>query len=988
VSASRLAASSEEQRLRASFGRLQHTAHELLQSADDVERAAVRSYADAERNCAQHQHRAEQLALAQAAQAHEEISEVLINRAQRLASGLAGAAWSDPRWLSGEWLGSGDSSYLRLGSCTVPGLPADLSDQEDLPALVPLLDLGSLTLWESAEQHWTSPVLHSLVLRVLAGTSAMGVEISVFDPKLTGVMSPLGRLRTGAQGGQASGYGGQMLGEPLTSTDELLEWLRQARGAALRVAELTGLHGAANLGQLRGHIGDGCEPYRLLILLGYPYGLDAPTSTELLRLVHAGPARGVSFVLVTDPAALASSELDCAPVLQQTVGVRAGRGGLSVDGLTDAPGVVVLPDPPPSRELVERLIDQLLRAAVARSAPIVRLSELLPAPECRWSGDATDGVSTPIGMTGTAIAELQLRSADPALPNLLVGGASGQGKSNLLLVLLHGIAARYSPEQVQMYLLDFKEGLEFDRLGPSQERSYWLPHVQVLGLEGDRSFGLAVLRHLDAEFSRRAKQFRACGASSLSALRRKRPDEIIPRLLLVIDEFQVLVADGDEIGREAVSILETLARRGRAVGIHLVLASQTLSGIDTLASKERSIFGQFPWRVSLKTEASESEAVLGRGNTEAAQLRYRGEAILNCDYGASEHNQRAVVAYADETELDLLREQLWRASSATTPPRVFYARQPSAATVLADLLAQPTSWCGSDVEEYSVKERGGAEHGIDTNSMSESRVDGGRAILGLPIQVSSRPITFDLRGDPGSALALLGEGRDDALGVLSSAALALAVAEQHSGRLNSSAAQPAKFVLLDGVMGSGEHAWELSALARQLCLSGHEVELVSTVEISERLLRLGEVLNARLGDADRPRPSLDDEPELYVIGAGLHRATRLAQLSMAGSSPMHVLAQLVREGPLARMHLLGWWNSARVFTEQLGYEVSPLLAGLVFLQAPETDVQAMCGPYVRFAPQPHRALFVDRGSGGQPVEFVPFPSAAQSMDARATGDIS
>lgn len=963
MSASRLAASSEEQRLRASFGRLQHTAQELLQSADDVERAAQRSYADAERSCAQHQHRAAQLALAQAAQARDEISEVLINRAQRLAPGLAGAAWSDPRWLSGEWLGSGGSSYLRLGSCTVPGLPADLSDHKDLPALVPLLDLSSLTLWESAEQHWTSPVLHSLILRALAGTSAVGVEISVFDPKLTGVMSPLGRLRTGAQGGQASGYGGQMLGEPLTSSDELLEWLREARGAALRVAELAGLHGAANLGQLREHIGDGCEPYRLLILLGYPYGLDAPTHAELLRLVHAGPARGVSFVLVTDPAALASSELDCVQVLQKTIGLRAGRGGLSVDGLTDAPSVVVLPDPPPSRELVERLTDQLLRAAVARSAPVVRLSELLPAPEHRWSGDATDGVSTPIGMAGTAIAALQLRSADPALPNLLVGGASGQGKSNLLLVLLHGIAARYSPEQVQMYLLDFKDGLEFDRLGPSPERPYWLPHVQVLGLEGDRSFGLAVLRHLDTEFSRRAKQFRACGASSLSALRRKRPDEIIPRLLLVIDEFQVLVAEGDEIGREAVSIIETLARRGRAVGIHLVLASQTLSGIDTLASKERSIFGQFPWRVSLKTEASESEAVLGRGNTEAAQLRYRGEAILNCDYGASEHNQRAVVAYADETELDLLREQLWRASNATTPPRVFYARQPSAATVLADLLAQPSNWCESGIGEEA------------------------RAILGLPIQVSSRPVTFDLRGDPGSALALLGEGRDDALGVLCSAALALAVTERYSDRLNSPAAQPAKFVLLDGAMGSGEHAWELSALARQLRRSGHEVELVPTAEIGERLLQLGEVLNARLGEADRPHPSLDDESELYVIGAGLHRAPRLAQLSMAGSSPMHVLAQLVREGPLARMHLLGWWNSARVFTEQLGYEASPLLAGLVFLQAPEADVQAMCGPYVRFAPQPHRALFVDRGSGGQPVEFVPFTNTAQSMDSRATGDI-
>jgi len=957
-----LATSSEEQRLRASFTRLHHIAAQLLDAAEDYARIAMQRYREAESHCARAQHRATQQVGAQAGEAIDDVCAVITGRAQRLAPGLAGAPWSDPRWRGGEWLGCGGAGYPRWGCIDVPGLALPT----ELPALLPLLDAGNVTLCSETVEHdttlaqlpqydtvnaWTRSVLHTLVLRALAGVSVGDLEVSVFDPALTGALSPFGRLRAGATGA----VGNSLLAEPLTSADQLLEWLQQARAAALRVAELAGLHAVANLGQLTEVLGRQPEPYRLLVVLNYPYGADSRVQAELRRLVYAGPARGISFLFLTDPVALAASEFDCAPVLEQTTQLRAAQGGVCMAGVTAA-NVVVRPDPAPGRELIERIADQLIRAITHRGAPSVELDQMLPAAGQRWLQDSTDGISAPIGLAGTEVVELSLRSADPALPNLLVGGASGQGKSNLLLVLLHSIAARYSPEQVEMYLLDFKDGLEFDRLGPGMDRPYWMPHARVLGLEGDRSFGLAVLRHLDAEFTRRAEQFRARGAVSLAALRRKYPDQVVPRILLVIDEFQVMVAEGDEIGREAIAIIETLARRGRAVGIHLILASQTLSGIDTLASKERSIFGQFPWRVSLKTEAGESEAVLGRGNTEASQLRYRGEVVLNSDYGAPARNQRAMVAFADEARLDRLRQQLWQASGATVPPRVFYARQPSKPQQLVRLLTRDQGWQDS--------------------GHSGTQSDG-RAILGLPVSVCDTPVTFELRGDPGCAVALLGDGRGEALGILSSAALALSA----SRRRLDAGKSAARYVLLDGVGTSGvgtsdpggtAHAAELVTLARVLRGYGHEVEMVPAAGIGQRLIELGEQLQSRLGDPDFPARVADDQPASYVIGAGLHRASRLEQPTMAGAVPAHVLARLVREGPLTRMYLLGWWNSARIFTEQLGYEAAPLLAGLVFLRAPEADVQALCGPYLRFTPQPHRALLVDRGSGASPVELVPF----------------
>nr|BFE67309.1 hypothetical protein GCM10020092_006100 [Actinoplanes digitatis] len=73
----------------------------------------------------------------------------------------------------------------------------------------------------------------------------------------------------------------------------------------------------------------------------------------------------------------------------------------------------------------------------------------------------------------------------------------------------------------------------------------------------------------------------------------------MPRILCVIDEFQVLLAGNDPMANEAVQLLESLARKGRSYGIHLILASQTVLGVEALYAKRDSIFGQFPVRLAL-----------------------------------------------------------------------------------------------------------------------------------------------------------------------------------------------------------------------------------------------------------------------------------------------------------------------------------------------------------------------------------------------------
>ena len=74
-------------------------------------------------------------------------------------------------------------------------------------------------------------------------------------------------------------------------------------------------------------------------------------------------------------------------------------------------------------------------------------------------------------------------------------------------MLVTNVALHYGPNEVQLYLMDFKKGVEFKayaKLG--------LPHAQVVAIESEREFGLSVLERLDVELKTRGDLFRGCGA--------------------------------------------------------------------------------------------------------------------------------------------------------------------------------------------------------------------------------------------------------------------------------------------------------------------------------------------------------------------------------------------------------------------------------------------------------------------------------------------
>src|SRR6202042_3879397 len=89
--------------------------------------------------------------------------------------------------------------------------------------------------------------------------------------------------------------------------------------------------------------------------------------------------------------------------------------------------------------------------------------------------------------------------------NGLVGGDVRMGKTNLLHVLITQLALKYPPEELEFYLLDFKE-VEFDAY-----LTHKLPHAKAMSSRTDREFGLSMLRRFHDEIERRGRLCRGGG---------------------------------------------------------------------------------------------------------------------------------------------------------------------------------------------------------------------------------------------------------------------------------------------------------------------------------------------------------------------------------------------------------------------------------------------------------------------------------------------
>jgi S-DNA-T family DNA segregation ATPase FtsK/SpoIIIE len=167
----------------------------------------------------------------------------------------------------------------------------------------------------------------------------------------------------------------------------------------------------------------------------------------------------------------------------------------------------------------------------------------------RWRHPSARAV---IGLAADGPVVLDL---DADGPHLLIAGTTGSGKSELLQTLIAALALAAPPEDVTFLLVDYKGGSAFAGVAP-------LPHTVGIVTDLDPGSSARALASLRAELRRRER---------LAAAHEPAP----PRLVIVIDEFATLAGELPEFLGGVVDV----AQRGRALGLHLVLATQRPAGV-------------------------------------------------------------------------------------------------------------------------------------------------------------------------------------------------------------------------------------------------------------------------------------------------------------------------------------------------------------------------------------------------------------------------
>jgi len=162
--------------------------------------------------------------------------------------------------------------------------------------------------------------------------------------------------------------------------------------------------------------------------------------------------------------------------------------------------------------------------------------------------------------------------------------------------------------------------------------------------ESDPEYGVTVLAHLTGELEKRAREFKSRSVRDFYEYRETSAAEL-PRILLIIDEFQILFSEGRQVAEPAEKMLNQLLRQGRAYGIHVLLATQTLKGIQSLSMGQ--LISQIGCRIALACSEEDSAMILGNNNWEASKLSSPPEGIINNSNGAKSANQRFLIPFAD-----------------------------------------------------------------------------------------------------------------------------------------------------------------------------------------------------------------------------------------------------------------------------------------------------------------------------------------------------
>ena len=800
----------------------------------------------------------------------------------------------------------------------------------DLPALLPFSNRGSLILkaGDPVGREVAVETLQAVMLRLLTSLPPAKVRFTILDP--------VGLGRNFAAFMHLADYDEQLITSRIwTEAGHIEQRLVDLTEQMEVVIQKYLRNEFRTIAEYNAQAGEVAEPFRILVVANYPSAFSEQAARRLASIIDSGARCGVHTLMSVDTKQSSpSAGVSMADMERHAIALAWKDGKFLWDQEEDFRAFPLELDQSPAPERVTRLMHDVGALAKEAKRVAVPFEVIAPAADAWWTGDSRPGLDVPLGRAGaTRLQHLKLGRGTSQ--HVLVAGKTGSGKSTLMHALIVNIALRYSPDEVEFYLIDFKKGVEFKVYA-----AHSLPHARVIAVESEREFGISVLQRLDEELKLRGDKFRLVGAQDVASYRNSPGTGPLPRILLIIDEFQEFFVEDDKLAQEASLLLDRLVRQGRAFGIHVHLGSQTLSGAYSLA---RSTLGQIAIRIALQCSEADSHLILSEDNSAARLLSRPGEAIYNDANGMVEGNNLfQVVWLSDEKREDYLRRlhelDVARGQVVPRPQLVFEGNIPAdvAKNSRLDALLRAPSW-PAEAPRAPL------------------------AWLGEAIAIKD-PTAAPLRPQSGANVMLVGQDDEAAQGIIATAVVGLAA--QHPP-------DNARFTILDGTPADSPFFGLLPRLADTL---PHPVRVAPLREMPAALGEVADEVDRRLAaEADGSAVDVGDLPAIYLVIHDLQRFRELRKsdddfgFSRMGeeqqASPSQRFTSILRDGPGVGVHTILWCDSLANLNRTLDRQGLREFEMRILFQMNATDSSALIDSPIGSRLGENRALFASEEQG-------------------------
>lgn len=292
-------------------------------------------------------------------------------------------------------------------------------------------------------------------------------------------------------------------------------------------------------------------PYRIIIFDNFPKGISPNALQQLEKLVRTAIKAGIHFVFLVD-------EMD-------------GKNVQNILTLTKQYLIekdIYAYEKDLSLKIKKQVIELTNRKFNAVKS--IYFDDYFDDDFAYWQKKSSKELSIRLGLKGKDFYNLTFAGEKA---HCVITGTTGSGKSSFLHALITNACLNYSPEELKLFLIDLKTGVEFQKYAKME-----LPHAEFIALRSSPDYGLHILKVVQTKIKERAEYFtrEEIGAKDLESFKNKFPDIPMPRYLIIIDEYHELFTRSYETKEEAYSLLAHIAKQGRSFGFNLILASQTV----------------------------------------------------------------------------------------------------------------------------------------------------------------------------------------------------------------------------------------------------------------------------------------------------------------------------------------------------------------------------------------------------------------------------